>query len=316
MNINKTLKTLGVAIAAVLIGERHSLADRTYDGGGANNLWSTAANWDGDASLTSGDVLIFGTSGDLTINNDLAPNFAIGGITFNTGVPSTTLTGNVIDFTGGILNNSVNLQTINLNLNLVGDISPAGGNITIGGAISGSGALNRFGGGVLNLNSANSYSGGTFLGGDIQLGANDALGTGGFEFAGAILNANNSSDSTIGALTLSGDSTLNLVADSTPGSLSFVSAASIGGTETLTIAGWSGVAGSAGTDDRLFITADPGAAFLSQMQFVGFDPGAIWLGTGEIVPVPEPTDWALIIFATLAGFYKFVLPRFRKTVVA
>lgn len=148
------------------------------------------------------------------------------------------------------------------------------------------------------------------------MGANDALGTGGFDFAGGVLSANNISDSTIGALSLSGNGTLNLSPGGTAGSLTFANALSAAGTEILTINGWTGDPELGGDDDLIFITTDPGTAFLGQINFTGFSPGAIRLGTGEIVPVPEPTEWALIIFATLAVLYKFVLPRFRKAVVA
>lgn len=191
-----------------------------------------------------------------------------------------------------------------------------GADITIGGTISSTGSFGfiKDGNGNLNLASGNTYEGNTVLEeGSITLIVNDALGTGGFEFAGGVLNANNRLAS-LGTLSLTADSTLNLISDSTAGNLTFDAGAYTAG--TLTINGWSGVGGTGGDDDRIFITADPGSDFLNQIQFAGFDPGAIRLGTGEIVPVPEPTEWALIIFATLAGLYKFVLPRIRKSVIA
>ena len=72
-------------------------------------------------------------------------------------------------------------------------------------------SLTKTGNGTLRLNGAGSYSGGTMLSqGAITLGIDNALGSGGFNFAAGTLNANNSTDSTIGALTLTADSTLNL----------------------------------------------------------------------------------------------------------
>ena len=69
-------------------------------------------------------------------------------------------------------------------------------------------------------------------------------------------------------------------------SLTFA-AGSLAGTGTLTINGWTGVAGQSGTDDKIFVSTNPGAALLSAIRFTGFPAGATWLGTGEIVP-PAP----------------------------
>src|SRR5439155_12041285 len=64
-------------------------------------------------------------------------------------------------------------------------------------------------------------------------------------------------------------------------------AGSLAGTGTLTVNGWTDVVGQSGTDDRIFISANPGPAFLNAIRFTGFPTGATWLATGEIVP-PAP----------------------------
>jgi hypothetical protein len=122
--------------------------------------------------------------------------------------------------------------------------------------------------------------------------------TGTFAFAGGILDANNRTD-TIGALSLTANSTLNFSADTTPGSLTFFSAARTGG--TLTITGWTGVANTAGTDDKLIVTfGSASQAFLDNIFWSDQGiTGSIQLLGGEIVPVPEPINVALGIFGAV-----------------
>lgn len=280
--------------------------------------WTTAANWGGTAPVADDDLLFNGVV-RLNPNNDFASGTAFSTITFLSSAGSFVLAGNGIQLSGGIGHGDNNNQTINIPLELIAPVSMqangtvAGANITIGGTISGAFGITKTGSRALILNAANNYAGGTILdAGTIQLGAIDgALGSGGFEFAGGTLEANNRTEN-LGALTLSATSTLNLAPGGSAGIMTFASAtASVG--EVLNINGWSGSAGSAGTDDRIFITADPGATVLDQINFVGFGT-AMWLGTGEIVPVPEPTEWALIAFAALSVLYKFVLPRLRKSI--
>ena len=172
------------------------------------------------------------------------------------------------------------------------------GNITGGADV----ALAKDGAGTLTLSgAANSYTAGTTLSaGHLALGANNVVpDTGTFTFAGGILDANSRTD-IIGPLSMTANSTLNLNPGNGSGTVTFASMTASAGT-VLTINGWTGLANTAGTDDHIFITADPGATLLSQIQFTGFGfaPGAIRLGTGEIVPVPEPINVALGIFATV-----------------
>src|SRR4030095_11725887 len=156
------------------------------------------------------------------------------------------------------------------------------------------------GAGTLTLSGANAYSGGTMLSaGHLALGANNVVpDTGTFTFAGGILDANNRTD-TIGPLSLTANSTLNLSPGGVSGSLTFASMTASAST-TLTINGWTGFANTAGTDDHIFITANPGTTVLGQIQFTGFAPGALWIsGTQEIVPVPEPINVALCVFGAV-----------------
>lgn len=59
---------------------------RVWDGGGANDLWSTAANWVGDIAPGGGDRLSFpeGAARPVSVN-DLPPGFVFGGLTIESG---------------------------------------------------------------------------------------------------------------------------------------------------------------------------------------------------------------------------------------
>src|SRR5262249_11630519 len=58
---------------------------RTWDGGGADDNWTTAANWVGDFAPAPGDDLVFTGTLRLTPNNDFPANTPFRSITFNAG---------------------------------------------------------------------------------------------------------------------------------------------------------------------------------------------------------------------------------------
>ncbi len=176
------------------------------------------------------------------------------------------------------------------------------GNITkSAGAISGSGGLVKDGGGTLALNVASTYTGGTPLsGGAITLGAANALGTGNaLALAGGTLNANNQTAS-IGQLTLSANSTLNMGDATARQNITFAGATYSSGTFLVT--GWDGLGGGS-TYDQIIFSSAPGAGFVSNTRFdIG---GALYFGAlsvgnelvaGGLAPVPEPVHYALGIF--------------------
>ena len=164
---------------------------RTWDGGGANNFWTTAANW--DAPAAAGDILIFpgGVSVDassLSNTNDFPANTAFKEISI-TGT-NYSLSGNRIVLTAGIIHSSSGTNTIHIpislqanqafsattaaghlittaNLDLSGFIltNAAVGLLSYSGVISGSGNIIKTGPGTLKLfgNSNNTYTGTTFV---------------------------------------------------------------------------------------------------------------------------------------------------------
>jgi len=312
----KSIDQLSVLIAIALLtllGSTARATDRTWDGGGVSgnlHLWGAKQNWGGASVPGDTDQATFSS----VVGNSSTPSLgataaSIGGILYNSSAAGFTIGGTAtltINANSGTLgagtgirltSGSANSQTINapiaLGLSQTWDIQA--NTLTVGGAISGAAmTLTKTGSGTLVFNTAATYTGGTTLSaGTLRLGAADVLpNSGTFTFAGGILAGNNFGDS-IGPLSLTANSTLNLSAGGATPSLTFASASWTAG--TLTINNWTGT-GSGGTDDKIFITADPGSTFLSNIQFTGFAAGATWLGTGEIVPVPEPIHYALGIF--------------------
>jgi autotransporter-associated beta strand protein len=191
-------------------------------GSGANVNWSNSANWN-DIAPQTGDVLSFRTAGGLspTLNNDLVNGRSFASLRFDSGAPAFTLDGNSIILTGEglgdkilMVNNSVNIQTISLDiaLGVDGAINAAAGDIEVGGAISGNHSLTKTGDYTLTLSGNNSYENGTII--NAGAVAMSGLGTLG---------------ATTGALSLNGGSLDLGGTTQTVGAVSVTAAAGIGG---------------------------------------------------------------------------------------
>lgn len=140
----------------------------TWTGGAGTANWSDAGNWSGvNAPPLLGDTPVFGTvgTGGAILNMNLVtPNTNFLGLTFSAVAPSFVLNGGTITSTGGIVDNSTNLETVNLNLIFDATRSlnaAAGGTLQMGGVISGAGGVTKNGGGTVILTNANTYTGTT-----------------------------------------------------------------------------------------------------------------------------------------------------------
>ena len=194
-----------------------------------NDTWvgNTSANW-GDANWSgannppiTGDSLFFGPAGSSgTALNNNAAAASIAGLTFNSTAVAYTVTGSSIGLSGGIVDNSLNPETLNfpLALSATANVGVAtGGVLTLGGLVSGATfGLTATGFGTLDLNgsAANTYAGattvnaGTLLLDFSNLGAaanlisaSSALNLGGGTFQ-VIGNAANASSQTVNGATV------------------------------------------------------------------------------------------------------------------
>lgn len=248
-------------------------------------------------ALGTGNLILSGT-GTLSLN---ATN-TFNGLTITSGtvqlgapsvIPDTSMVTNNATFamqgfsqtigglsgSGSVTGAGANLLTVNV----------ASGSVTFSGAMS-AGALTKSGVGTQVLSGTNTYTGGTTVSaGTLSLGSSNVLADTGALIMNGGTFANSGYSDTLGALTNQSSSTIALGTNTT-GTLTFASASYVAG--TLTISNWTGTAGQSGTANRIFITADPGATLLANINFTGYPNGATRLGTGEIVP-SGPTKLAI-----------------------
>ncbi len=181
-------------------------ATKTWDGGGGDNNWTTAANWDSDIAPVAGDALVFAGSTRTSPSNDFAAATSFVSITFSSGASAFTLSGNSVTLSGGAsaitASNTSLTMTIGINiifgtaaptitstsggtLNISGTITNGGflvtvacdGTSTFSGVISGTGGLTKSGAGTLTLSGANTYTGDTKISaGTISASAENNLG--------------------------------------------------------------------------------------------------------------------------------------------
>ena len=179
MNITSTSnRTAFASILALSVATAglSQAATFTWDGGGGDSNWSTAANWNPNTAPTYNtntyETLNFAGNTGLTANNDFGNGFNAHSIIFDATAGAYTLTGGSVDMLGRdsnvsgagvayVTNNSANTQTINNNLINRADFNTslvfnntAGGAIVVNGSVTeanGSATLSKIGGGTLEL---------------------------------------------------------------------------------------------------------------------------------------------------------------------
>ena len=184
------LGALGVAEADVYALSPTPTDTHTWTGSGADQYWTTAANWSGSAAPAAGDSLVFPTlhpsstndfsavaqsSGDvvsvpvapgLTSTNNFAAGTQFGSISI--GNNGYVFSGNAIKMSGGI---TATYASGSLILPLSIQLTQAqsfnigsGATLYCNGVLTGAGALTKSGDGILHLNTNNpDYTGGVTI---------------------------------------------------------------------------------------------------------------------------------------------------------
>jgi autotransporter-associated beta strand protein len=205
--------TLNLTKGTTSYGLMSPIAASTWSGAGGTSNWSTSGNWQNGPLAANAPLIFAGTNG-LSSNNDSTANTEYAGITFNSGAGGFTITGNAVNLAGGIVNNSSNLQTVNIPLALQANttVNAATGDIAVGGAISGSFSLTKSGSHNLTLNSANTYTGGTSVSaGTLIANVPGALPSGPVTITGGMLQLGTSVGGTvINNLAITGSGTFDL----------------------------------------------------------------------------------------------------------
>lgn len=176
---------LSISSLLVITVPKVAAAVVTWDGGGSDNNFSTAANWVGDVAPVDGDSLVFpydvlmvGCSGDVTLQNNLdAGTVTLSGISFTGEKPTDCfyrpiIEGNDINTSGSILASDSNTSyTIQVNVDIMVTASAVLSSIFSTGALSI---------GANDVAIVESYfSGGTSGGGTITTSGYNSLAKGG-----------------------------------------------------------------------------------------------------------------------------------------
>ena len=145
-------------------------AGTTWDGGGTDDNWSTANNWDPDGAppVGSGVDLTFAGAVRLTSNNNYTAWDDFRSFLFASGAGAFTLTGNAVDLFGKIENNSSATQTVSLSAlafnSSAAELNPVSGNLVINSAdiFTNGNTINVWGnnGHTLTINGVISQAGG------------------------------------------------------------------------------------------------------------------------------------------------------------
>ncbi len=177
-----------------------------------NNTWAAGTNWASGVVPGPGDFLTFAGTKQPGVN--MESGYSIASLTFDVTAGTFTITNaaNTLTLTGGVTNNSANVQTLSVPVALIGvqTFNAASNNIVMSADISGAGGIIVAGTNTLILAGTNSYTGATTVS------------------SNAILQLANTNVVKVSALTLNNGSTLQLRADAsatfTPGSLALQNA--------------------------------------------------------------------------------------------
>jgi len=318
-NNNLVLTGTGDAIESGIIGSGNATLTKNGTGtwtlSGANTYTGATTVSDGVLNIQNAAALGTTTTGT-TVSNGAALQLQ-GGITV--GNEALTLNGTGISSDGVLRNISGNntwggaitlsgnseissdSETLRLNGNISGNfqlILDGNGLGIVAGVRSGSGSLIKDGTGTWTLSGINTFTGSTTINsGTLQYGIANSLAISPVVLNGGTLSTGASTgfSDVVGALTLTGNSTIALGTGNH--TLRFATSSAVSWTSgaMLTITGWQGVDdGSPGTDGQVFVGPNASGLTPAQVGQIQFFYGgnylpAIILSTGEVVPFQSPT---------------------------
>jgi autotransporter-associated beta strand protein len=183
-----------------------------WNGGGANDKWSTGLNWvGGTAPSTSGTSLTF--AGGTRTTPNLDASYSVTGLVFSNNASSFTLgttNSSTLTSLGDVVNNSANTQTFNVplsvgggvalnasagnlvlnsNITLTGTLSLTGNNnFTLNGNVTGSGTFAKNGAGTLTFGGATLSAGTVTFNNGTTLFSSTVFSAGGKTYIGYLTN--------------------------------------------------------------------------------------------------------------------------------
>jgi autotransporter-associated beta strand protein len=189
-------------------------SSQTWDGAGADNLWSDAANWTNGLAPGFGDNLFFDGLTDL--NPVMNNSYTMAGVTFNSTAGAFNITasgGSALAMAGGVTNLSSHSQTLNVPVSVGAPTVPvtdSGSGVVLAGVISGPASNTLATSGKVTLGTSNTFSGITSIsGGTLLLGNQLALQNSTLNNVAGSLSFGSLTAASIGALTGSQNLLLN-----------------------------------------------------------------------------------------------------------
>ncbi|MFA6286508.1 MAG: autotransporter-associated beta strand repeat-containing protein [Opitutaceae bacterium] len=323
----------GAAMSAINLGNSNT----TVAAGATLDLAPASSMTVNEAIILNGGALANSGSGTTTINNGIAAvnltnlgsgtatsgsvsfggtgSGAIGTVTITGGaISSFTLTNAGSGFTGAT---TVNLTTTgstgaaatailsSLTLNGTANTIGGAGNLVINAIVAdgaSSGGFTKTGAGTVTLNGANTYTGNTAISaGTLTLGAADRIAdTSNLVMSGGTLATGGFSE-TLGTLTLSANSTIDLGAGTSALVFSDSSGTTWGSSITLSFVNF-----TAGTD-TIRIGTTSGGLTGAQLAEITINGSAATIDSGGFlaIAIPEPSTYAAILGIAVLGFVAF-----------
>ena len=265
------------------------------------------------------------------------PTIVLNGGTLNLGTNNAIPTGSALRLGTNATAGTVNLQGNNQTVasletqgtagtnNLVtlggGTLTiDGGGSTTYAGAISGNGTVQKSSAGTMTLSGSVTVTNLRISAGAVALGADNVLGdTLNLDLNGGTFIVGSSGTrytDTLGTLTLSANSTIDMGATGGLGTITFANSSGISWATNavLTISNWQGVASQQSEVTKLlFGTGGLDSTQLAQIRFAdqNIDGGQLLGAQGELAPIPEaPVVWgaaALAAFIVLRERRRFLL---------